>query len=1144
MLITELLSTLLQVQGIAGATSCIPSTPGGASACPASTFHAITAAFATQGYWVQADVLYYVNGSGLYSWAKLIYLLAAVSGIISMAMGFPPKLYLWFFMGPGVFHWLVQDTVPVLGVRWNIGPPSIADADRQTRAQREVWKLAETGIASTGIAQRKGTVSGIIDDIGSEGSFFSASLGKVEPAFLFVWFDALISDLVEWAIGWTGVFRLPSAESSVLADVATALPADILRTAQSIGALGTQDSDRSDDQHWLLTNLKWQVLIDIIGAKLNDADVRDAFATFLESECGEAFRRGIDKGRFVAASNAKGANVPNSVFARSVDDISFLSIGIEEEYALVTQYLATQSVPTPFSLRALLTDENHGGFVNSAPYLKTDEFKRLNLISTIRCDQYLWLLTHAFRWEAGEIYYQLISGLPAGVSPTTLLYTLFYGWPIRDFEEENFLDLSFLTGGFSPGSVVGTYTPEAQADFLTDLILIHLYRNEFAIAPPPYAARRSASNEAEFWLKSYQGHTGSKNKYGEVYTWALLIPYVQGVLMYLLAMAYPFICMLILVPGWHKVLFTWMAFWAWVKIWDIGWAIVSVLERSIWAIIGNRSDAVKLFSKVWSMQQYHTVDVNCPASALLFSAQPPFGTCAPGALPEVLVAKGASASGMVEWYNSLKVLDKAMTLGAAMDLDLANSYYIYIMSALYFAVPAVTAQLVLGAKAGAASLATQGISGTAQEAGRAVGQGHSSDLHNRALATSGATQQAAYARSLRTDPENFASNALGYGNQALMAEQQQSAASTRSSSLGQMSRIASYYPGSRRDAIAAGTSLLNALAYGANGGVQMASALGGAVFSGLREAVPDESPDSTSGDSGSGSSGNSDSSRGSRSGGSSRSSGSARSDLGPSAFNNIPPTVAQMTGAARAFAEYAINDQNRMIQAGYDARQAGEAVAGARYGFDRGGFREASGHQKSGAEFNAQMARYRAGVGLGNHAAAFVSAQGGQGGIFSPGSKPAGIDEMSITGQGGQNLFGLANFSNPANKSPSNSYFQWAYGFGSSLEAGYGERAAQERFGTAFVGEEFARTMGLFNGSWQAVTSAYAQSEGQSFAQRLSSVGVGLDATNPLYSPVGAEFVQPRRDESTGQPIMGSPVIMNTPPAERLLDRFSRMSSI
>lgn len=56
------------------------------------------------------------------------------------------------------------------------------------------------------------------------------------------------------------------------------------------------------------------------------------------------------------------------------------------------------------------------------------------------------------------------------------------------------------------------------------------------------------------------------------------VPYLQGALLYVLAIVYPFICIIMLIPGFHTAMITWMAAWAWVKSWDVMFYVVSLLS--------------------------------------------------------------------------------------------------------------------------------------------------------------------------------------------------------------------------------------------------------------------------------------------------------------------------------------------------------------------------------------------------------------------------------------------------------------------------------------------------------------------------------------------------------------------------------------
>lgn len=71
----------------------------------------------------------------------------------------------------------------------------------------------------------------------------------------------------------------------------------------------------------------------------------------------------------------------------------------------------------------------------------------------------------------------------------------------------------------------------------------------------------------------------------DVFTRALTIPYYQGVLLYLLSIGYPFMALLVLLPGRAQTFLVMPLFWLWVKSWDIGFAMVTVLDKILWNLL-------------------------------------------------------------------------------------------------------------------------------------------------------------------------------------------------------------------------------------------------------------------------------------------------------------------------------------------------------------------------------------------------------------------------------------------------------------------------------------------------------------------------------------------------------------------------------
>lgn len=65
---------------------------------------------------------------------------------------------------------------------------------------------------------------------------------------------------------------------------------------------------------------------------------------------------------------------------------------------------------------------------------------------------------------------------------------------------------------------------------------------------------------------------------GQAVFFAKSVPYLQGALLYTLAIVYPFICIIMLIPGFHTAMITWMGAWAWVKSWDVMLYVISLLS--------------------------------------------------------------------------------------------------------------------------------------------------------------------------------------------------------------------------------------------------------------------------------------------------------------------------------------------------------------------------------------------------------------------------------------------------------------------------------------------------------------------------------------------------------------------------------------
>lgn len=69
-----------------------------------------------------------------------------------------------------------------------------------------------------------------------------------------------------------------------------------------------------------------------------------------------------------------------------------------------------------------------------------------------------------------------------------------------------------------------------------------------------------------------------------LFSWALNVPYWQGVLLYLISIVYPFAALMVLIPSKAQSFLTVPMAWLWVKSWDLGFACSMVFEKILWNI--------------------------------------------------------------------------------------------------------------------------------------------------------------------------------------------------------------------------------------------------------------------------------------------------------------------------------------------------------------------------------------------------------------------------------------------------------------------------------------------------------------------------------------------------------------------------------
>ncbi len=986
--------------------------------CPGSFYLPITAAWANIGYMTHGDFVYFVWNTSFGLWAALFYAVGATGALVSVAINQPPRTYMWFFLGPPIYAFLVGTPATVQGVAWRM-----ANKDFN---MEEVWRDAETGMANTALVR----------DLGLQTNRRTGPSGTYQVAWPMVFLDGLFSEATNNLVSWIGMQR---------------------REGRG-GAQSNLFNRETEEGPWqLLANLKWGMVENIVGVSARDPDVRDTLVTFLTSECGDQFKKGVNSGAYSAAAQSRGANLPKTVFIGAEPSTAGVNdkVAAGGSYADFVRGLDTEAIPTPRSMVRLFNSPAITGsfrqFSNSFSGTQAFDSGRL---TDIVCSEYLYMIVQAMRWEAGHSYHQLLRSFPDGFTTAeSALKTLFYGWNLRPEEEAALVE----------GPELVKYTKH--------LILVHMIRNELMYAPQvtEQGQRFAPSEQARNYTEGFVRQQGSRAKYGELYQWAVMMPHVQGVLAYLVLIGYPFAAMLMVIPGYWKAFFTWVSFFAWVKLWDVGFAIVHTLERSVWAMIGNHSAMARVGRRLIQTAEAagSDVQVNCTSSGGGGG-----GTGAVEKLSQLCSVPEVKEAGGFDEDKAWFLFDQAMLLSGSLDLDLSNGYYIYIMAALYFAVPTVTGQLVLGAKASLGGVATQALGQSAQEAGGAAKSGTVGENVNKISTNQSSIDQAGRAQSYRKS---------GLAKQTLDAQNAAMDADIRGSEIGILQRAFGATADARKDTLEGHQA--NQAFWGATqGALERTAGIGGTTIiqgptgqgganNNTGKAAPGLKADLTGGASGAApqvdaSAGSASSASGGSSSAGLASQSSGNTGKGTSATATTPPTNGDNSSLAGRLVNKAADQgwdsikgfakaggrgalqypgwgmagmTNFYSQDLFNARAQSNA-AGLDFGMQKAGADLAkSGFQAYGqslgaeADFEASSAAWDAKNAYATHMAGMAGINGANPGSAAPGAKPSQMRELAGGGVLGQDTRNSAHYGGLGFRSAANRMFDRNRSNGASL---------------------------------------------------------------------------------------------------------------
>lgn len=138
-----------------------------------------------------------------------------------------------------------------------------------------------------------------------------------------------------------------------------------------------------------------------------------------------------------------------------------------------------------------------------------------------------------------------------------------------------------------------------------DYLAAHMYKNTISQSSNAQLQAQMFSNSpinAEDLSVAYRHHPGAhaRGGYFGMKYFANAIPYLQGLLLYLLSIGFPFFAVLLVVPGKAMNFMMWISLWVWVKSWDVGFALVLVCKDMFWHILKHRNNAFDNGSIDWA----------------------------------------------------------------------------------------------------------------------------------------------------------------------------------------------------------------------------------------------------------------------------------------------------------------------------------------------------------------------------------------------------------------------------------------------------------------------------------------------------------------------------------------------------------------
>lgn len=507
----------------------------------ASTGTLIAAALETVGYKAQSLVLKDLK-SMLLGLGTLVYVCCLLSGILTIALLGKYPLGLWFFVGPSMFYFLIENTVKANGAEWQFGAFENQVTAEQESDVDEFLKENVKAEVSWAFHRYNVFISNMVQNLVK-----LITNADKDRQLKFMVRTKIMSDLFATDIGHPDVVALVKSNYLQCSDA--------MNSARAV-ALGHRDPDYRLSQEWAHAAGRYCDLTYAAGKRVPDISKPALHATLSELPAD-----GTDDAKvmnYCVQRVAKETEKAKEMNVRLVDrsDLSCMDLWC---FSLLSVHKIAKDARE--KSKQMNTDPKHMK-EDTMKGLYDDLLVKLGTEKPLK-DQHGKTLKTLYRDEAARAKVQHCEK--------------YDNIDTKDFLVEN----SAMIDMIITGHILRKYmTQDARSEMIGELgehagVVLEPYNFNLEMSP-------DQKNDV---VQRQMQHAYSTAQRWEVFTNAMALPYVQGILLYGLAITFPFFALMTLVPGKAGVFFVWCGLWAWVKFWDIGWAVVMVIDDILWSLM-------------------------------------------------------------------------------------------------------------------------------------------------------------------------------------------------------------------------------------------------------------------------------------------------------------------------------------------------------------------------------------------------------------------------------------------------------------------------------------------------------------------------------------------------------------------------------